>query len=106
MWIAAGTVLAGLPGCLSHERPDAGKAPEGPVRVPGSTRPSKGGGGSGDAPASPTAGVIAVATSGIYHREGCTVLAESAAESRVPFATPWLALDAGHTPCGHCRPGP
>lgn len=46
------------------------------------------------------------ATTRRFHRAGCPELADVPAADRVPFATPFLALDHGYAPCVHCRPGP
>ena len=107
--LAAAFLVAG-PGCITHERPETGKPPEGRIRVPGATEsrsrgdPAAGAEGSGG-PTSPASSVVGVKPTGIFHREGCTVLAESAPDSRVTFASSWAANEADYTPCSHCRPG-
>lgn len=41
-----------------------------------------------------------------FHRADCPNLAETPAADRVTFSSPYAAIDAGFSPCAHCRPGP
>jgi len=110
--LVAAALVTG-PGCMTHERPETGKPPEGRVRVPeaasvkarreAAARDEESG---KTAPAVAATAVLAVRTTGIYHRAECMVLAESAPETQVTYSSPWAAIEADQTPCSHCRPGP
>lgn len=115
---AVALLASALPGCVATTVSTSGNEPAGNVRVPETPRERElrlrrkdaedAAAAAKEAAARPpaAANVTASVRHHQFHRADCPNLAETPAADRVTFSSPYAAIDAGFSPCAHCRPGP